>query len=86
MKKQHEGSLFDILDDTQELVRKSTGMNIKIPKPGKRILEVNSITNGIIGTSLVAFGLLTTHKWTMILGAVGIASSIIMNEESKRSK
>ncbi|MBL1229521.1 hypothetical protein IW492_09780 [Enterococcus sp. BWB1-3] len=84
MKEQKEDSLFSVLDDAQEIIQKSIGMNIRLPKPGKRSLEISTITNGIVGASLVAYGLLSSRKWTIILGAAGIASSMVMNQEAKR--
>ena len=81
-----DGTLEDLLQGTEEFVQKSTGMDLKLPRPKKRLLEISSLTNGIVGTSLVAFGLLTAHKWTIVVGAAGIASSIITNQESKQMK
>ena len=86
MTKEKEGSIFNVLDDTEEVIKRTTGMKIKLPKPGKRSLEISALTNSIVGVSLVAYGLLSTQKWTMILGAAGIASSIIVRSEAKRMK
>ena len=32
MKPEEENSVFDILDDTQKLIKKSTGMDIRLPR------------------------------------------------------
>ncbi|MGC6767604.1 hypothetical protein ACYSNR_06290 [Enterococcus sp. LJL128] len=84
MEKKKTKSMFRVLEDTEKIVNASTGMKIRLPKPGKRSLEISTVTNSALGVGLTVFGLCTPHKWAILLGAASIAGGIITYQEAKR--
>lgn len=76
-------AIYSVIDGVCQVTDEVTGVKIKIPKPSKGALKSSCLTNGITGASLVVFGLLTPYKWTIILGGLGVASSLAMREEIK---
>ncbi len=53
----------------------------KIPVPSDKAMELGKAVNFAVGTSLIAFGLLTRHKWLIALGAGSIASNQIVTKK-----
>lgn len=83
MTDQQEPMLHKVLGSTEKLIEATSGMEIKLPKPGRQSMRISATTNSIVGLGLAAFGLLTPHKWTLILGAASIAGAVVMYNESK---
>lgn len=81
--KQEEPMLHRVLGTTEKLIATTSGMEIKLPKPSKRSMRVSVTTNSIIGVGLTVYGLLTPHKWTLLLGAASIAGAVVMYNETK---
>ncbi|MBP1040755.1 hypothetical protein I6N95_07040 [Vagococcus sp. BWB3-3] len=77
-------TMYSVIDGVCQVTGELTGVKISIPRPSKRALTTSYIANGVTGTSLVLFGLLTPHKWAIILGGTGIAASLAMKAEIKK--
>ncbi|WP_086347752.1 hypothetical protein [Candidatus Enterococcus clewellii] len=83
MTKQEKPMLHKVLGSTEKLIEATSGIEITLPKPSKRSMRMSATTNSIIGVGLVAYGLLSPHKWTLILGAASIAGAVVSHNESK---
>lgn len=83
MKEEQKPMLHQVLGTTEKLIAATSGVNIRLPKPGKRSMRISATTNGIIGIGLTAYGLVSPHKWTLILGAASIAGAVVMYNEAK---
>lgn len=77
-------TMYAVIDGVCKITGEATGIEINIPRPSKRALRTSYMTNGVTGASLVVFGLVTPYKWTILLGSLGIASSLAMKEEAKK--
>ncbi|MGY3778897.1 hypothetical protein [Isobaculum melis] len=69
-----------------EVIGKATGVNITLPKPNKRAIKVSQVTNGVVSTGLIAFGILTPYKWTIVAGGVGLLGSLIVGDFFKKEE
>lgn len=83
MSEQNKPMLHKVLGTTEKLIEATSGMEITLPKPSRRSMRTSAATNSIIGIGLTAYGLLTSHKWTLILGAASIAGAVVMYNEAK---
>lgn len=75
--------MYDVMDSACEKANDVTGVSVKFPRPGKRSLKASVVTNAVTGTGCIIFGMVTPYKWTIILGGLGIASSVIINSKTK---
>ncbi|WP_321387811.1 hypothetical protein [uncultured Enterococcus sp.] len=76
MSEQKKPMLHKVLGTTEKLIEATSGMVITLPKPSRRSMRTSAATNSIIGIGLTAYGLLTPHKWPLILGAASIAGAV----------
>lgn len=72
------------IEAMNQAVGKATGVNVILPKPSKRAIKVSQVTNGVVSTGLIAFGILTPYKWAIAAGGVGLVSSLILGEFFKK--
>lgn len=62
----------------------AVGLEIHLPKPTKKRLSLSSKTNTTVGISLLVFGIITTNKWSLILGGTALVSGVIMGGEASK--
>ena len=70
--------IVENLSTTIESASKLANVQIKIPKipePSKRDYQISTITNGTLGVCLLAYGVISSSKWSVVLGTFGIACS-----------
>ncbi|WP_304341137.1 hypothetical protein [Metaclostridioides mangenotii] len=70
------GYIVKVLDTTTEKTNDLVGIQIAIPKPSKLAFKISAVTNGTVGTGLIAFGVLSSKKWAIVLGGLGILGAI----------
>ncbi|MFO1444174.1 hypothetical protein KDN24_13365 [Bacillus sp. Bva_UNVM-123] len=66
-----------------EKANEITGVTIMLPKPSKRSLKISVFTNGLVGVGFILFGVMTPYKWIILLGALGLTSSILVYPKAK---
>lgn len=77
-------NLYNACDSACESTSKIVGIPIKIPRPNKNSLIATTITNGGIGIGFSIFGIVSQHKWSLIIGGLGIFGSILTGSQIKR--
>jgi len=70
------GNIIKVLDSTTKKTNDLLGIQITIPKPSKRAFKISAVTNGTVGTGLIAFGVLSSSKWAVVMGGLGILGAI----------
>ncbi|WP_051365846.1 hypothetical protein [Metaclostridioides mangenotii] len=68
-------NIIKVLDTTNKKIN-DFGIQITLPKPSKRSFKVTAVTNGTIGSGLIIFGVLSSSKWAIVLGALGVLWAI----------
>lgn len=77
-----EEKAYKIMDDMCETMSDMSGVNIKFPRANKKVLKASVISNVVVGTALVAYGITSAHKWTIGLGVLGLANSVYLSGKS----
>lgn len=54
------------------------GLFLKMPRPGKSMVNISILTNGFTGIALLAFGAALNKIYLLLLGAVAIAGAVIL--------
>lgn len=60
---------------------KKLGLEIKLPRPGKHLLNFSFGLNLSIGLALIASGIAFSKKMLAFLGSVGILSALFLARE-----
>ncbi|MBP1043173.1 hypothetical protein I6N95_19320 [Vagococcus sp. BWB3-3] len=76
--------MIDELNNKINKLNKKMGVEVKLPETSKSKLTRYSLINLVAGASLLALGVITETKGTLVLGGMAIASSILMKSEAKR--
>jgi hypothetical protein len=64
-------------------VAKDLGLSIKIPRPGIELKRISSVTNGVVGLSLLLGGIAVSSKILVGLGVLGLAGAFILAIDEK---
>lgn len=67
------------IDTMNQSVGKVTGVHVALPKPSRKAIKISSVTNSVASAGLIAFGILTPYKWTVVAGGVGLVSNFIIS-------
>lgn len=79
--------IHNTMDEKCERVNNFMGVSIKLSNPSKHASKVSVATNGLIGSTLILFGVLSSHKWTILLGALGLLNSLsLLDHQDKKKK
>lgn len=76
--------MIDELNQKINRINQKIGVDVKLPETTKAKLTTYSLINGVAGTSLLAVGLVTGTKGTLVLGGLALASSLLMAYEAKK--
>lgn len=76
--------MIDKMNQKINRVNKKLGVEVTLPKMTKSRLRASSLTNFVVGSGLVVIGIGTGMTGTLILGGLGIASSVVMGNEAKK--
>ena len=76
--------MIDELNNKINKLNKKMGVEVKLPETSKSKQTRYSLINLVAGASLLALGVITETKGTLVLGGMAIASSILMKSEAKR--
>lgn len=74
------------LNQTCKKVNDALGVSVKLPEPRKGTLKATSTLNWVVGTGLVAAGIVCSSKWCIAIGGLGIVSSFVQRHEAKNAK
>lgn len=61
-----------------ENIAKALGLSIKIPRPGRAVRKVCSVTNGLFGVALIGLGAMLKKPFLILLGTLGIAGAALL--------
>ncbi len=67
-----------------EKLNKKLGISITLPDSSNKAYKTAALCNFIVGTGLIVTGTVLTSKNCLILGGLGIASSVILRKESRQ--
>lgn len=70
------------INQSCEKLNKKLGISVPLPNPGKKPLKRASVRNFAVGAALAASGILFSSKLCVVLGGIGIASSVVLRQES----
>ncbi len=76
--------MYAVMDTACEKASEFTGVSIRFPRATKRVWKMSAALNGSIGIGLLLFGFLSSHKWVLLLGALGIMGSAITGKQAKQ--
>lgn len=62
------------------------GVPIELSEPRRNALKIAGVLNFVVGTGLVATGIILSSKWCVAVGGLGIVSSIAQRHEAKIAK
>jgi hypothetical protein len=68
-------NIIKVLDTINEKIN-DFGIQVTLLKPSKRSFKITAVTNGSVGTGLIAFGVISSRKWAIVLGGLGILGAI----------
>ena len=74
------------VNHTCEKLNEKLGISVPLPTPEKKTLQAASMYNFVVGTGLVAAGVVFSSKWCAVLGGAGIISSVVLRRESGGGK
>lgn len=60
-----------------ETIAKALGLSIKIPRPGRAVRKVCSVTNGLSVAALIGLGAMLKKPFLILLGTLGIAGAAL---------
>ena len=66
-----------------EKLNDTLGISVELPNPKKKALKTAAVCNLVVGTGLVAAGILFSSKSCALLGGISVISSAVLNKESK---
>ncbi|MFJ8090998.1 hypothetical protein ACIQ7N_22845 [Lysinibacillus sp. NPDC095746] len=72
------------LDETLISVNKLAGVNIKIPKATKSKLKYSRYLTTAVGVGGLTLGIIGSSKSILVLGTIGILSSIATTNELRK--
>lgn len=61
-----------------ENIAKALGLSIKLPRPGRAVRKVCSVTNGLSGVALIGLGAMLKKPFLILLGTLGIAGAALL--------
>lgn len=61
----------------------SLGLSIKIPRPGKAVRSVSTLTNSVVGGGLVIVGIVASSKALVGVGMLGLAGAVSLAADKK---
>lgn len=61
-----------------EELAKQLGLTIKIPRPGSKLKRTSALTNGLVGASFIASGIICKKTALMLIGTLGIAGALLL--------
>ncbi len=67
-----------------EELNEKLGICIRLPTPDKKTLHTAAICNLVLGLGLAASGVILSSKGCVVLGGIGLVSSVILRRESRR--
>ena len=71
------------VNQTCEKLASILGISVELPTPKKKALKTASVCNIVVGTGLVAAGILFPSKSCALLGGISVISSVVLRKESK---
>ena len=66
-----------------EKLNDTLGISVELPNPKKKALKTAAVCNLVVGTGLVAAGILFPSKSCALLGGISVISSAVLKKESK---
>lgn len=70
--------MYGVMDNACQKASKTMDINIRFPKPGKHAFSLSAVVNGSVGIGFLLFGCLSTHKWALLPGALGVFGSLLI--------
>lgn len=61
-----------------ESLANDLGLSIRIPRPSKSTKRFSAISNGVVGSGLLASGIIYKKPSLTVLGTISLTSSIIL--------
>ncbi|MGA3674615.1 hypothetical protein [Lysinibacillus agricola] len=77
--------LQNIMDAACKWGNKNLGTSIQFPKPTKKSMVTSAFSSGIIGSAILMYGFSFNNKWILLVGGLGIISSIFIYQQSKKT-
>ncbi|MDM5248689.1 MULTISPECIES: hypothetical protein [unclassified Lysinibacillus] len=77
--------LQNIMDAACKWGNKNLGTSIQFPKPTKKSMVSSAFSSGIIGSVILVFGLFFNNKWILLVGGLGIISSVFIYRQSEKT-
>ncbi|MDT2747918.1 hypothetical protein [Vagococcus fluvialis] len=65
-------------------INKKIGLNMEIPLPSRRTLEINEKVNIATSVTCLSIGMLTTSKWLIGIGILSGISATFTHVEKKK--
>ncbi|MCI8422260.1 MAG: hypothetical protein HFF50_01810 [Lawsonibacter sp.] len=65
-----------------EKLNEKLGISVSLPNPGKKTRQAASVCNFVAGAGLAAAGIALSSKWCIVLGGIGVISSVVLRQES----
>ena len=66
-----------------EKLNDTLGISVELPNPKKKALKTAAVCNLVVGSGLVAAGILFPSKSCVLLGGISVISSAVLKKESK---
>lgn len=57
---------------------KDLGLSIKIPRPGKALRKVCTVTNSVVGISFMVAGVIVSSKVLISIGVLGLTGAAVL--------
>ncbi|MFF2176179.1 hypothetical protein ACFVT8_06950 [Lysinibacillus sp. NPDC058147] len=70
--------LHTIMDAACNWGNKNWGTSIRFPIPRQRSMVFSAFSSGIIGSAILIYGLFFNKKWILLVGGLGIISSVFI--------
>ncbi|KOP78642.1 hypothetical protein AMS59_12530 [Lysinibacillus sp. FJAT-14745] len=77
--------MYMIMDAACEWGNKNLGTSIRFPKPTKKSIVFSAFSSGIIGSAILVYGFFSNHVWILLLGSLGIISSVFIYQQSVKT-
>lgn len=71
------------VNQTCKKLNDTLGISVELPTPKRNAIKTAAMRNFIVGTGLVAAGIILPSKSCVVLGGIGIISSAVLRKESR---
>ncbi|MGE7113550.1 hypothetical protein [Lysinibacillus sp. NPDC047702] len=77
--------MYTIMDVACKWGNKNLGISIQFPKPTKKSMVSSAFSSGIIGCVILIYGLVFYNTWILLVGGLGIISSVFIYRQSVKT-